>query len=63
MKPGVFHEEKNSTATQTSNSTYTGFSPKTTPTTKDKKNEAGRQHGSTAIGGLIIALVVAACFY
>ncbi|KAM3501903.1 hypothetical protein MY10362_005225 [Beauveria mimosiformis] len=63
MKPGVFHEEKNSTATQTSNSTYTGFPPQTTPTTKDKKNEAGRQQGSTAIGGLIVALVAAACFY
>ncbi|KAM3436462.1 hypothetical protein NHJ13734_005049 [Beauveria thailandica] len=63
MKPGVFHEEKNSTATQTSNSTYTGFPPKTTPTTKDKKNAAGRQQGSTAIGGLIVALVAAACFY
>ncbi|OAA61506.1 sun [Cordyceps fumosorosea ARSEF 2679] len=65
VSPGIFHEENNSTATHTSNSTYAASptSPQTTPTTKDKKNDAGRQQGSTAIAGLVVALVAAACFY
>ncbi|KAJ6789327.1 hypothetical protein PWT90_01067 [Aphanocladium album] len=65
VKPGIFHEESNSTSTYTTNSTYAGTptAPQTTPTTKGKKSEAGRQQGSTAIAGLVVALVAAACFY
>ncbi|KAJ3499779.1 hypothetical protein NLG97_g41 [Lecanicillium saksenae] len=65
VKPGIFHEETNSTSTYTSNSTYgaSPTAPQSTPTTKGKKSEAGRQQGSTAIAGLVVALVAAACFY
>ncbi|KAJ4164512.1 hypothetical protein LMH87_006184 [Akanthomyces muscarius] len=65
VQPGIFHEENNSTATHTANSTYAGSpsSPQATPTTKDKKNESGRQQGSTAIVSLVFAVVAAACFY
>lgn len=65
VQPGIFHEEKNNTATHTPNSTYAASptSPQTTPTTKDQKNEAGRSQGRTTMGSLIVALVAAACFF
>ncbi|TQV98705.1 hypothetical protein V2A60_007588 [Cordyceps javanica] len=64
VSPGIFHEENNSNATYTSNSTYAGSptAPQTAPT-KDKKNDAGRQHGSTIIAGIVATLVAAACLY
>lgn len=65
VQPGIFHEENNSTATHTPNSTYVGSpsSPQATPTTKDKKNDSGRQQGSTTIVSLVFAVVAAACFF
>lgn len=64
-RPGIFHEDNNSTSTMTTQSTsaQSSTSSSASPTTKDKKNDGGRQQGSTAIAGLVVALVVAACFY
>lgn len=70
MKPGIFHEENNGTSTMNSTSSQgtttteeSTSSSQASPSHKDKENEAGRQQGNTAIAGLVVALVAAACFY
>ncbi|KAK3177837.1 hypothetical protein K4F52_009441 [Lecanicillium sp. MT-2017a] len=73
VKPGIFHEEHNSTSTSLSSSSDSskttdidsGFTSAAPPvaTQTDKDNEAGRQQGSAAIAGLVVALVAAACLF
>ncbi|RFU78764.1 murein transglycosylase [Trichoderma arundinaceum] len=63
VNPGMFHE--NSTASHITSApsepSQTQASP--APATTTTKNEAGRQQGSTAFAGLIVAFVAAACFF
>ncbi|KAL7950282.1 hypothetical protein V8C42DRAFT_341130 [Trichoderma barbatum] len=64
VKPGMFHENGTSSHQTTSapsepSQTQVDSAPVTTTT---KKGEAGRQQGSTAFAGLIVAFVAAACF-
>ncbi|KAL7916061.1 hypothetical protein GGI35DRAFT_473375 [Trichoderma velutinum] len=64
VKPGMFHENGTSSHQTTSapsepSQTQADSAPVTTTT---KKGEAGRQQGSTAFAGLIVAFVAAACF-
>ncbi|QYS93535.1 Glycoside hydrolase family 132 protein [Trichoderma simmonsii] len=64
VKPGMFHENGTSSHQTTSapaepSQTQAVSAPVTTTT---KKGEAGRQQGSTAFAGLIVAFVAAACF-
>ena len=65
LKPGIFHE--NGTATDddltTSSRSSATASPSTVPTDVATGESGPRQQGSTAISGLIVALVAAACFY
>lgn len=64
VNPGMFHE--NGTSPQT---TAAPSGPSQSPadsapvTTTTKKGEAGRQQGSPAFAGLIVAFVAAACFF
>ncbi|KAL7938158.1 hypothetical protein V8C35DRAFT_142918 [Trichoderma chlorosporum] len=64
VKPGMFHENGTSpqqtTAAPSGPSQTQAVSAPVTSTTK--KGEAGRQQGSTAFAGLIVAFVAAACF-
>ncbi|KAF5673582.1 murein transglycosylase [Fusarium heterosporum] len=66
VKPGIFRENGTST-THTSSETEetaavtevgSGAAP-----TETKDNEAGRHQGNTAIAGLVVAFVAAACFF
>lgn len=76
VMPGIFHENTNSTTTSnstTSSSSSSSEQMSTTdsepatnapePTHKDKDNEAGRQQGSAAMAGLVVAFVAAACLF
>ena len=64
VNPGMFHENGTSPHQTTAapsgpSATQADSAPVTTTT---KKGEAGRQQGSTAFAGLIVAFVAAACF-
>lgn len=64
VNPGMFHENGTSpqtTAVPSGPSQTQGDSAPVTTTTK--KGEAGRQQGSPAFAGLIVAFVAAACFF
>ncbi|UKZ47371.1 hypothetical protein TrVGV298_001589 [Trichoderma virens] len=63
VKPGMFHENGTSSQQTTSAPSEPSQTQAETPvTTTTKKGEAGRQQGSTAFAGLIVAFVAAACF-
>ncbi|EFY93442.1 SUN domain protein (Adg3), putative [Metarhizium acridum CQMa 102] len=69
--PGIFHENgtssSNTTTTFVSSTAPTTFIAETTvpnaPKPTEKKGEAGRQQGSAAVAGLVVALVAAACLF
>ncbi|KFG79183.1 putative SUN domain protein (Adg3) [Metarhizium anisopliae] len=69
--PGIFHENgtsfSNSTTTLASSTAPTTSIAETTvpnlPIPTEKKGEAGRQQGSAAVAGLVVALVAAACLF
>jgi hypothetical protein len=65
VKPGIFRE--NGTSTYTSSESEetaaatevdSGAAP-----TQSKENEAGRHQGNTAVAGLVVAFIAAACFF
>ena len=69
LLPGIFHENGNSTGNATSS---TGASPSPTlaytstpqpPQPSEKKGEAGRQQGSAAVAGLVVAFIAATCLF
>ncbi|KAF5005632.1 hypothetical protein FDECE_7936 [Fusarium decemcellulare] len=64
VKPGIFREN--------GTSTYTGSQATEEPTategseaapSESKEGEAGRQQGSAAVAGLVVAFIAAACFF
>lgn len=68
LLPGIFHEN----GTTSDNSTTTAVSStalpvETTapnaPKPTEKKGEAGRQQGSAAVAGLVVAFIAAACLF
>lgn len=64
VNPGMFHENGTSSQTTAAPSGPSQTQGDSAPvTTTTKKGEAGRQQGSPAFAGLIVAFVAAACFF
>ncbi|KAJ6444536.1 SUN family beta-glucosidase-like protein [Purpureocillium lavendulum] len=66
--PGIFHENTTSPTGSDQNLTSTGLGPTPTasgtpPKVSDKKGEAGRQQGSAAVAGLVVAFIAAAVLF
>ncbi|KAF7558982.1 hypothetical protein G7046_g5176 [Stylonectria norvegica] len=68
VKPGIFQE--NSTRTSTDYQRHTTSQPAATTATlteaaatTSSKGEAGRQQGSAAVAGLVVAFIAAACLF
>ncbi|EXK32348.1 murein transglycosylase [Fusarium oxysporum f. sp. lycopersici 4287] len=65
VKPGIFRENGTSTyssseseETAAATEVDSGAAP-----TQSKENEAGRHQGNTAVAGLVVAFIAAACFF
>lgn len=63
INPGMFHENGTSSQTTSAPSEPSQTQADAPVTTTTKKGEAGRQQGSPAFAGLIVAFVAAACFF
>lgn len=65
VHPGIFHENDNATTTMaiTGSPSKTSAADSASPPKTTSKNEAGRQQGSGAMAGLVVAFVAAACFF
>lgn len=67
VKPGIFHENHNETSSETGSGSSTDSddasetSDDAPATTSDEEGEAGRRSGNTAVVGLVVAFVAAAC--
>lgn len=60
---GIFHENSNSSTDASSTVAVVPSASHSAPAVVDKKNDAGRQQGSAAFVGLIVAVVATVCFF